>query len=309
MHTGKTRRASEIHAKISLKYVRWLVVDEADKLLDQSFQQWLDIVMGEIHSSKRNIRDRVRKVILSATMTTDIGQLTSLKLYRPNLVVLEGSSSDCTESAHQLAIPALLKESGVKIEDDTIKPLYLIELLKRTKLIPEIQTDESATSSDSDSSDSDSDSDSDSEASSDSDSSDSESDLASSVNSENSQQIPSNPISTESSALIFTKSNETAVRLGRLIALLCPQVSSKLGTLTSTTPRQSRQRTIASFSAGKTPHHSRCIRPRISRTRSPKPCSCHQLRCPDQFDELYTSNWTNGESREARACLDFVYCY
>ena len=85
----------------SLEYVKWLVVDEADKLLNQSFQQWLETVMGRLGpkrspSSMRN-NNRVRKVILSATLTRDIGQLNSLKLHKPKLVVLEGSSYDKDE--------------------------------------------------------------------------------------------------------------------------------------------------------------------------------------------------------------------
>ncbi|KAE8441190.1 hypothetical protein EG329_005790 [Mollisiaceae sp. DMI_Dod_QoI] len=239
----------------SIEHVRWLVVDEADKLLDQSFQQWLDIVMAQIHLNRKCIRDRVRKVILSATMTNDVGQLTSLKLYRPKLVVLEGVSTDSTDSGHQLALPALLKESGVKVEDDIIKPLYLVELLKRANLIPrEPAHSGNGSVSDTDSSDSDSESNA--------STSDTDSDSASDFDS-NPDSIPlkASPIaasqtlckqaSNNSTVLIFTKSNETAVRLGRLIALLCPSASSKLGTLTSTTPRQSRQRIISSFSSGK----------------------------------------------------------
>lgn len=79
----------------SLDYVEWLVVDEADKLLDQSFQQWLETVMARLTRkqpfSRRN--GRIRKVVLSATMTRDIGQLNSLKLHRPKLVVLESSNN------------------------------------------------------------------------------------------------------------------------------------------------------------------------------------------------------------------------
>jgi ATP-dependent RNA helicase DDX51/DBP6 len=237
-------------AGFSIQSVRWLVVDEADKLLDQSFQQWLDIVMSQIHSSKRQIRDRVRKIILSATMTTDIGQLTSLKLYRPKFVVLEGSSHEMMD-AHQLAIPALLLESGVKVEDDVIKPLYLIELLRRADLITNVQDRNESSSSDSDfdSESEASDTDSHSDLDSDSDSSDLKPITAISASG---HTMAIERASASSSVLIFTKSNETAVRLGRLIALLCPTVSSRIGILTSTTPRQSRQRTISSFSSGKT---------------------------------------------------------
>lgn len=229
----------------SLQDVRWLVVDEADKLLNQSFQQWLEIVMDSLHSSRKHIRDRVRRVILSATMTSDIGQLASLKLYRPKLVVLEGTSHDEADSTHQLTLPALLQESAIKVEDDVIKPLYLMEILKREKLLiggpshyvgnhvasdmytseSDVETDASTTDSDSDSS------------------------AASSIPRVESLKQTSSAAS--GSALIFTKSNETAVRLGRLISLLYPAESYLIGTLTSTTPRQSRQRTISSFLSGK----------------------------------------------------------
>ncbi|CZR69638.1 related to ATP dependent RNA helicase [Phialocephala subalpina] len=227
----------------SLEHVRWLAVDEADKLLDQSFQQWLDIVMGQIHSSKRSIRDRVRKIILSATMTSDIGQLTSLKLYRPKLVVLEGPTGDGTDSGQQLSLPALLKESAVKVEGEIIKPLYLVELLRRAKLLSgeTIHSTRGSVSSDTDSSDSESES----------DDSTTDSDLDSETSPKPTSEETTHRTTNTPSVLIFTKSNETAVRLSRLITILCPSASSKLGTLTSTTPRKSRQRTILSFSSGK----------------------------------------------------------
>ena len=51
--------------------------------------------------------------------------------------------------------------------------------------------------------------------------------------------------------LVFTKSNETAVRLGRLLALLNPSYSAIIGTLTSTTSTSSRRKTIHLFNAAK----------------------------------------------------------
>ena len=66
----------------SLEYVKWLVVDEADRLLDQSFQQWLETVIGCLGPKSplpHTRNNRVKKIVLSATMTRDIGQLNSLK--------------------------------------------------------------------------------------------------------------------------------------------------------------------------------------------------------------------------------------
>jgi ATP-dependent RNA helicase DDX51/DBP6 len=229
----------------TLKHLKWLVVDEADKLLDQSFQQWVDIVMAGSGTRGKGAlgRERIRKIILSATMTRDIGQLNQLKLYRPKLVVLEGSNRS-EETSQALVLPSLLIESAMKVEDDSIKPLYLMELLKRHDIVPSYLASSSLSSSDGSST-------SGEDASDDDSSSDDDSTVEKSVSMENGVlDIPSvsnNP----RGALIFTKSNESAVRLGRLIALLSPSVASNIGTLTSTTPRSSRKTTLTSFSSGK----------------------------------------------------------
>lgn len=92
----------------SLNWVKWLVIDEADRLLAQSFQEWVDVVIGVVGNStsvalegedmravledlgiRVNERSEVRKVVLSATMTRDAGKLAGLKLQRPTMVVVE----------------------------------------------------------------------------------------------------------------------------------------------------------------------------------------------------------------------------
>jgi len=216
----------------TLDYMKWLVVDEADKLLDQSFQEWLDVVMKGI-GNRNNYRDRIRKVVLSATMTRDVGLLNPLKLYRPKLVVLEGSSS--TEESNRTqahVLPSLLVESGVKVEDENIKPLYLMELLRREDILSPTPLDDSSTPDFSED--------------------DPASERSSPIPSQSfGETIPKSGSDTPRGVLIFTKSNESAVRLGRLIALLSPSSTHLIGTLTSTTPRASRKSTLRSFSAGK----------------------------------------------------------
>ncbi|KAI6711474.1 hypothetical protein PZA11_003251 [Diplocarpon coronariae] len=238
-------------AGFSLASLKWLIVDEADKLLDQSFQQWLPTVMAKL-PSKIGL---VRKVILSATMTRDVGQLNQLRLMRPKLVVLEGSShthEDSTSYSGDLVVPASLVESSVKVEDESIKPLYLMDLLKREKMILEAEDFSDDSSSDSSSvSGSDSGSDSDSGCSTSVGESPDSRISASPVSKTVHEQRFQAPSNAPRGALIFTKSNEAAVRLGRLIALLSPGLSSAIGTLTSTTPRAARQRTIAAFASGK----------------------------------------------------------
>ena len=223
----------------TIQNVKWLVADEADKLLDQSFQQWLDTVINKLDRT-------VRKVVLSATITRDIGQLSGLKLHRPRLVVLESQEEvGVVRDGH--ALPMLLSESAMKVEDSAIKPLYLLHLLQRENMVPTVpkpkQTIESEETSDDDS-DSDSDSDLDSESSSDLSSDDSSSDAPSPT-------LSHHAFGTPRGVLIFTKSNETAVRLGRLLALLEPGYASLTGTLTSTTRSSTRASTIASFNSHK----------------------------------------------------------
>ena len=242
-HINKTRG-------FTMDYVRWLIVDEADKLLAQDFQQWLNTVMDKLAIAKPGARDfpgsnktGVRKVILSATMTRDLSLLNGLKLSRPKLIVVEGTK------AGEQSLPTTLKEYAIKVRDPALKPLYLVDLLNSKHMVAvnqdtasvESETSDSESSSSASSSDSEPDSDSDSDASSSSSSED-----------ETRQPITNTPRLTKfpTTVLIFTKSNESTLRLSRLLALLCPSLSSLIGTLTSSTKTSRRARTLRQFAQG-----------------------------------------------------------
>jgi ATP-dependent RNA helicase DDX51/DBP6 len=250
----------------SLEYLNWLVIDEADKLLDQSFQQWLGIVMSTLAKDRKVFEKRpnhVKKVILSATMTRDVGQLSGLKLYRPKLVVLDSATTDgsmMTDSSNGHVLPELLVESAVKVEDESIKPLYLMEILRREGIVQSTvqlvsNTSSSSSDSSSESSDSDSDSDSASDSGSPSESGVSENEITASRISTDSNVtqclITANDEAKPRGVLVFTKSNETAVRLGRLVALLEPNSASSIATLTSTTRSSARKASLKAFENGK----------------------------------------------------------
>ncbi|KAG9241555.1 P-loop containing nucleoside triphosphate hydrolase protein [Calycina marina] len=221
----------------TLGYVNWLVVDEADKLLDQTFQNWLNIVMAALdkarpeHPTKYS---RVRKCVLSATLTRDVGQLNGLKLFRPKLVVLEGSASadtdvDMNDSESGHVLPATLIESAVKADEEGLKPLYLMELLMKQDMLSNIIANTNLKVDMDDSSSDDSSSD--------------DGSIDTSQKAQSSTNVHG--------VLIFTKSNESAVRLGRFIALLEPKYSKLIGTLTSTTRSSVRRTTIKSFNSAK----------------------------------------------------------
>lgn len=240
----------------SLDFVRWLVVDEADKLLAQSFQGWLDIVMPKLQTSKFSARDfagsnlsGVRKVILSATLTRDLSLLGGLQLRRPQLIVLEGGQGDDKPQTAEHTLPSLLKEAAVRVYNSSLKPLYLLDLLQGDQLLSPTaastpapsQKPEDDTSSEEDSDTSSSGSDSDSDSDSD--------DTSSSEGSEDAP-VKSTKKSFNKTVLIFTKSNEAALRLSRLLALLRPDMSALIGTLTSTQKTSHRRRVLSAFTSG-----------------------------------------------------------
>lgn len=212
-------------AGFTLDHVEWLVVDEADRLLDQSFQEWVAKVTAALDVQKplstpspetaalRHLmphRERyVRKVILSATMTRDISKLSALKLRRPTMVVVKTEAEALIDpdtatanSAEGFELPTTLSEFAVPVGDGSDKPLFLLELL-RSKIFPaskvesrSLQDDSSSTStSESDSSsDDESSSDDDSDSLSDS-SDDSSDDSSSSSDSDSDSDSDASPIS------------------------------------------------------------------------------------------------------------------
>jgi ATP-dependent RNA helicase DDX51/DBP6 len=243
----------------TLDYVRWLVVDEADKLLAQSFQQWIDVVMERLDVDKPGARDfpasnksRIRKVILSATMTRDLSLLSRLKLHRPRLIVLEGARLDTQESTGttgEHVLPQLLRESAIKVRDPNLKPLYLVDLLSSNQIT---SLNHGATHSPEDQNPAQADAKEYPETSPSPSYSHSDPDSLS-----NSQDEATSCLSHETSpalgttVLIFTKSNETAMRLSRLLSILSPHLAPLIGTLTSGGRTSQRRKTLRAFAAHK----------------------------------------------------------
>jgi len=140
----------------NLDDVQWFVADEADRLLNESYHEWLETVLPALKSQKATEqRDklltqmhmdvpkrRVTKILLSATMTSDVSQLLALELTDPKLVVVE--AADIRQSTQQdglsmvdvhdnaeFKMPPRLAESAIAFRDSENKPLYLLELLEK----------------------------------------------------------------------------------------------------------------------------------------------------------------------------------
>lgn len=246
----------------TLEHVQWLVIDEADRLLDESFQQWVDVVLPGLeylppldnsHHPQPDISDifrrrEIRKIILSATMTRDISKLMTLKLRRPKLVVLEGQIRNTADDdgdavpgdeEGRVEIPATLQEYGVPIleRNSQDKPLYLIELLESdSKTLISKRHQHSPTRSNSSTGEG--------NTSTDSEDLSPDSDSPSKSNHPLNQPIADKTPSNHGT-LIFTESNEQVVRLARLLTLLRP--SWQIGTLTKSTAGSSGRKTLAAF--------------------------------------------------------------
>lgn len=129
------------NGSISLKSLRFLVIDEADRLLNQSFQNWCQILISEIEKHNdgesniaTNWKLNVQKLIFSATLTTDAGRLSLLKFHKPRLVIV----NDQQELVNELFnVPNTLNEYKIQFGSakSSLKPLILSKfLLSRNKL-------------------------------------------------------------------------------------------------------------------------------------------------------------------------------
>lgn len=153
----------------TLANLEWLVLDEADKLLDEQYDGFLQAVNDELTrertAEEQNAREiylrskgfwdealerKVRKILLSATMTRDISKLSRLHLFRPMMIIVRGQhienlsihnvadgSADhrAKEETDGFELPRGLVEYCVPVGDGHEKPLFLISLLE-DKILP-----------------------------------------------------------------------------------------------------------------------------------------------------------------------------
>ena len=127
----------------SLKHVEFLVMDEADRLMNQHYQGWLDTVYDAIESNDGiqipfsmgntkpvlKLRRHVQKLLFSATLTTNPGKLAALKLNDPIYITITGEQN----TIGGITLPPTLKEEYLVVEQSD-KPLALITLLKTRSL-------------------------------------------------------------------------------------------------------------------------------------------------------------------------------
>jgi ATP-dependent RNA helicase DDX51/DBP6 len=232
-----------------LKSVRWLVIDEADQLLNQNFQGWASVLMNAIHDETptdfMNAQERLRerengsiwsvalparrqliKVVLSATMEKDLTKLGTLRLKRPKLVVVQDDAMEIQPVENEdniFELPSTLEEYAAPVNDGANKPLHLLHALVNY-VFAGIKP-----SADQDASDSDSDSSSDTDV----------------------DDAPTETIAGHASrVLIFTKSTESASRLSHLLSQLEPSFQKYLKTMTRASTADAAKKLLKAFNTG-----------------------------------------------------------
>lgn len=286
----------------SLSFLEWLVIDESDRLLDESFQEWTSVLEKAIKKRPLNRlatsmrwdsldcapKPTLRKVILSATMPSDLDKLSRLHLHKPVLLQVAGNDQSIMDTraakgeqvpiSGLLQLPPLLEECGIPVGDGSEKPLFLVSLLQDIfKDEPVILGDNKLTeedqSSDSDTSEASSTSsdDSSSAASSIEDSSSSDSDDSEDSDSDTStaeDRVEDATRQTETltgtvtakpsyatkavgrAVLIFTSTNESTARLHKLLTHLLPTLSPRLASLLKTTSAADTARILTKVRTG-----------------------------------------------------------
>ncbi|KAG8964838.1 ATP-dependent RNA helicase dbp6 [Tulasnella sp. 419] len=152
-------------SNFTLQHLRFLVIDEADRLITQSFQDWLPQVLvairpgsgdmsaplttgSPIHDAVAphwssllpNARSHIvtyldepeesscQKLLFSATLTHDPGKIAALNLRNPKYFVVSGQTDNSVRAGEDFTVPATLSEHMI-VTSAFHKPLVLFHLL------------------------------------------------------------------------------------------------------------------------------------------------------------------------------------
>lgn len=115
-----------------LSSLKYLVIDEADRLLNQSFQEWVSVVMKAIPNKANPPQRPVQKLVFSATLTRDPGKLASLNIGSYSRVFIVGDRPDVDL---EFTVPDTLTEKVISYKSTTNKPLILLQVLEHFSMI------------------------------------------------------------------------------------------------------------------------------------------------------------------------------
>jgi ATP-dependent RNA helicase DDX51/DBP6 len=122
----------------TLKDLQWCVIDEADRLLSQSFQDWSNVLISKLNevddgkNISKSYKPSLTKMIFSATLTTDTGKLSALQFHNPRLIIVNNEEA-ILKSDKIFSLPLTLQEHFTKFtsSQSSYKPLLLLKLLQK----------------------------------------------------------------------------------------------------------------------------------------------------------------------------------
>lgn len=95
---------------------RWLVLDEADRLLDMGFERDLTAIINALNAKKHFSKRQT--VLASATLNRDINRLVVLSLVKPVYIAIEAQASTAPGSTDENGAVAKASNSIVRDEDE-----------------------------------------------------------------------------------------------------------------------------------------------------------------------------------------------
>lgn len=138
----------------TLEHLRFLVIDEADRLLGQSFQQWVETLLDALapapHAGLSTLpslylgadeqpwlRDdlsvphsSVQKLLFSATLTRDPAKMGALQLRRPHFIRVRDTALDDDATQERFTLPVGLAQH-MMVTPSSEKVLRLLHLLHK----------------------------------------------------------------------------------------------------------------------------------------------------------------------------------
>lgn len=135
----------------SLSHLRYLIIDEADRVMEDVQNDWLTHVESAVYANEE-LRPKpgplnavpkigeipLQKLLFSATLSQNPEKLQQLKLYEPKLYTsvvdpndILAKSTDDDNFVGQFTTPKELQESILLVENSLQKPLLLVNLIKQ----------------------------------------------------------------------------------------------------------------------------------------------------------------------------------
>lgn len=109
----------------TLKHLKFLVIDEADRLLNQSYHGWLSKVLEATESTTGNIHSsNVQKLLFSATLTRNPSKIASLHLFNPTYICVAEEDLE-----RRYVTPTTLVEHMLVADTSAEKPLQILSIL------------------------------------------------------------------------------------------------------------------------------------------------------------------------------------